>query len=104
MSMTIGDVIQAKKQADKDSAGAKAAFEAANQALSAAQSAAENAEGQLRAALARTGPAFIEADGSIEIYLPDPSGAGYQVIKPVAVGTPVDLTAPAPGPAPASHQ
>jgi hypothetical protein len=95
--MTIGDVIQAKKQADKDSAGAQAAFEAATLALSAAQGAAENAEGQLKAALARTGPAFIqEADGSIELYLPDPSGSGYQVIKPVAIDTPVDLTAPAP--------
>jgi hypothetical protein len=101
MPTTIGDVIAQKKQTDLAETQAMAAAAAADQAYAAAQAAADASDDQLKLALGRTGPAFVQnTDGSIEVYLPDSSVEGFQVVTPVAVGAVVDLT-PAPTPAPA---
>ena len=109
MSKTIGAVIEQKKSSEKVAAAAQAASEAAQQAYSDAQHALAVAEAELKASLAKTGPAFLqEADGSIEVYLPEASEVGYHILKPVAVATPIDpappvpVPLPVPAPAPAS--
>ena len=97
MTMTVGDLIHSKKQAEKGVADAKATVDAAERAHSAAMSAVDAADGQLNVALAKTGPVFVHGDdGSVEIFLPGQGGGGHTRIKPVADTTPVDLSEPAP--------
>ena len=110
MPTTIGDVIAQKKQTDLAETQAMVAATAANQAYAAAQAAADASDEQLKLALGRTGPAFVQdPDGSIVVYLPDSSVEGFQVVTPVAIGTVVDPTpspvpAPVPTPDPAPQQ
>lgn len=99
MPTTIGDVIQQKKQNDQAEAQAEAAA-AANQAHANARASAAAGAATLKRALARTGPAFVQnPDGSVEVYMPDATDAGFHTLNPVAVGTPVEL---ADDPTPAS--
>ncbi len=101
MSTTIGDVIQAKKQADQTEAQAKTTAAAADQAYTAAQAASGMAATQLKTALTVTGPVYLQnPDGSFEVWLPDASDTGFHMIKPAASSTSIDLTPPAPAPAP----
>ena len=100
MATTIGDVISQKKQTDQVEAQAKAAAAVADQAYTDAQNAAHASDEQLKLALSRTGPAFVQnADGSVEVYLPDASDSGFHLFLPAGAGTVVDLS-PAPAPAP----
>jgi hypothetical protein len=106
MSLTIGDVIQQKKQAEATEAQARAAAEAADKALADAQAAAIASSFQLKAGLGKVGPVFIQGtDGSVEVWMPDASDTGFHQFKPTPISTTLDLDpAPAPEPAPVPQQ
>ena len=102
MPLTIGDVIEQKKQADAVQAQADAAAEAADKVLADAQAAAVTSNLQLKVGLDKVGPVFIQStDGSVEIWMPDATDTGFHVLKPVADSTVLETDPPAPEPAPA---
>jgi hypothetical protein len=87
---TIGDIIAAKKSADAQAAQATDAARAANEALTTALEAQQQAGAGLKAGLQAIGPVFIQnGDGSFEVWIPDASDVGYNVLRPVPVTTPV---------------
>jgi hypothetical protein len=87
---TIGDIIAAKKSADAQAAQATDAARAANEALTTALTAQQQAGAGLKAGLQAIGPVFIQnGDGSFEVWIPDASDVGYNVLRPVPVTTPV---------------
>jgi hypothetical protein len=88
---TIGDVIAAKKSADAQAAQATDAARAANEALTTALEAQQQAGAGLKAGLAAIGPVFIfdQQAGTIEVWIPDASDQGYNVIRPAPVTTAV---------------
>jgi hypothetical protein len=102
---TIGDIIAAKKSADAQAAQATDAARAANEALTTALEAQQQAGAGLKAGLQAIGPVFIQnGDGSFEVWIPDASDVGYNVLRPVPVTTPVPAgggaAAGAPAPSP----
>src|SRR5207302_1398438 len=98
-TMTIGDAIQQKKQADTTVAEAKAKAEAADQDYADAQTAAITRNFQLKVGLGKVGPVFIQStDGSVEVWMPDASDAGFHQFKPAPVDTPLNIDPPAPTP------
>jgi hypothetical protein len=88
---TIGDIIAAKKTADAQAAQATDAARAANEALTTALEAQQQAGAGLKAGLAAIGPVFIfdQQAGTIEVWIPDASDQGYNVIRPAPVTTAV---------------
>jgi hypothetical protein len=106
MPLTIGDVIQQKKQAEAAEAQAKAAAEAADKAFADAQAAAITSNLQLKVGLGKVGPVFIQStDGSVEVWMPDASDTGFHQFNPAAVSTVLDPDpAPVPEPTPAAPQ
>jgi len=98
---TIGDVIAAKKAADAAQAQATAAAQAANAALAQAADAQTQANATLKADLAAVGPVLMPVGQDFEVWIPDASDAGFHVIRPLPVSTPVPAAQPAPSPTPA---
>jgi hypothetical protein len=99
MPLTIGNVIDQKKQSDAAASLAYTAAQAADQAFADAQARAVSASQQLKVGLGRVGPVFIQStDGAVEIWMPDASTDGYHVFKPVDVGTVLEADPPAPEP------
>jgi hypothetical protein len=99
MAVTIGDVIEQKKQADAAEAEAQAAAELADKAFADAQAGALTCNLQLKVGLGKVGPVFIQStDGSVEIWMPDASDTGFHVFKPAAVSTILEPDPPAPTP------
>lgn len=87
---TIGDAISAKKAAEQAEQVKKAEAAAANQAFADAQAENQRTALELKQNLGLIGATYIQAeDGSIEVYIPDGSDAGFHVIRPVAGSTPL---------------
>src|SRR4051794_23509238 len=96
MTLTIGDVIAQKKQADELEGQAEAAAEAADKSFADAQAAALASSLQVKGVLGKVGPVFIQAtDGSLEVWMPDDTDTGFHVFKPAAVTTVVEDDPPA---------
>lgn len=90
---TIGDVLKAKVGADKAADDAAKALAAAIKSEAAAKTAQDKADADVKAGLAATGPVFVvNADGSVYVWIPDASDAGFHLIQPV----PASTTLPAP--------
>jgi hypothetical protein len=97
---TIGDVIAAKKAAERDESQKKDLAAAASQAYSDAIDVNASAGGELRAGVAAIGDVYVpdESGDGIEVYIADSSTAGYHVIRPVAGTTPLPTPTPSPEP------
>jgi hypothetical protein len=99
MTLTIGDMIEQKKQADALEAQAGAAAREAEKVYADAQASAITSSLQLKVGLGKVGPVFIQStDGSVEVWMPDISDSGFHSFKPATVDIPLDPDPPAPAP------
>jgi len=88
---TIGDVIDAKVQADASLDSATAAAAAADAALAAAETVDAAANSALGTALPEVGGSAYDTgpDGNLTVYVVDTSAAGFHSFEPAPASTPL---------------